>query len=77
MAFQCEHLLLQNSSKSYVSLSKFVMSCTPTQRIRFIQAAKDGNVVTLKKFVEDGVPVNTADNCGVSFNFFLYKFSFI
>ena len=55
----------------YLSLFIFVMSCTPTQRIRFIQAAKEGNIVNLKKYVEDGIPVNTNDNCGVLFfNYF-------
>lgn len=47
------------------------MSVSPAVIVKFIQAAKDGNVEALKKFIEDGVPVNTVDKCGIHFYLFL------
>lgn len=34
---------------------------SPAVRIRFIQAAKEGKLDDLKKFVEQGVSLNTTD----------------
>lgn len=34
---------------------------SPAVRIKFIQAAKEGNLDLLKKFVEEGVSLNTTD----------------
>lgn len=39
---------------------------SPAVRIRFIQAAKEGKLDDLKKFVEQGVSLNTTDSCGYS-----------
>ena len=35
---------------------------SPALKIRFIQAAKEGQLEVLKKFVQDGVPVNITDS---------------
>ena len=43
------------------------MSDSPALRIKFIQAAKEGNLDNLKKFVEEGVPVNTKDSGGICY----------
>ena len=42
-------------------------AASPALRIKFIQAAKEGNLEQIKKFINDGIPVNTVDNCGVCF----------
>lgn len=34
---------------------------SPAIRIKFIQAAKEGNLELLKKFIQDGVPIDTTD----------------
>lgn len=39
---------------------------SPALRIRFIQAAKEGQLDVLKKYVADGVPVDITDSCGYS-----------
>lgn len=50
------------------------MSVSPAVIIKYIQAAKDGNVDSLKKFIEDGVPVNTVDKCGILHKFIIRHF---
>jgi hypothetical protein len=49
------------------------MAVSPSLRVRFIQAAKEGNVEALKQFVEQGVSLNTVDSvsfvCNVAFVF--------
>ena len=37
---------------------------SPALRIRFIQAAKEGQLDVLKKYVAEGVPVDITDSCG-------------
>lgn len=46
----------------------------PAQRIKYIQAAKEGNLDVIRDFIEQGVPVNLSDNCGVNFLLILQHF---
>jgi hypothetical protein len=45
---------------------------SPALKIRFLQAAKEGKVDIVKKFVEDGVPLDVTDVCFLFIRFFLY-----
>ena len=49
------------------------MDSSPTLRIKFIQAAKEGKLEIIKKYIEEGISVNTVDNCGV----FLFFYSIL
>jgi hypothetical protein len=44
-----------------------IAAVSPSVRVKFILAAKEGNVEALKKFAEDKVSLDTVDSCGVSF----------
>jgi hypothetical protein len=52
-----------------------IAAVSPSVRVKFIQAAKEGNVEALKKFAEDGVSLNTVDSCGVSFILTVFCFA--